>query len=94
MQLENFEKLEEKIRQTVDLINKLRAENQEIITSHRQLEYQISNFQKGTKSSDSEAEKLKQEFARRERDFEKKKKEIKGRLEKLLEKLVSIEAEG
>lgn len=94
MQLENFDKLEEKIRQTVDLINKLRAENQEIITSHRQLEYQISNFQKGTKGSDSEAEKLKQEFARRERDFEKKKKEIKRRLEKLLEKLVPFEAQS
>jgi FtsZ-binding cell division protein ZapB len=92
MQLENFDKLEEKIRQTVDLINKLRAENQEIITSHRQLEYQIGNFQKGTKSSDSQAEKLKQEFARKERDFEKKKREIKRRLEKLLEKLVPFEA--
>ena len=94
MQLENFEKLEEKIRHTVELINKLKTENQEIITSHRQLEYQISNFQRGSKSSDPEAEKLKKEFARRERDFEQKKKEIKGRLEKLLEKLVPFEAGG
>jgi FtsZ-binding cell division protein ZapB len=92
MQLENFEKLEEKIRQTVELINKLKTENQEITTSYRQLEDQIGNLQKGTKSSDSEAEKLKKEFARRERDFETKKKELKDRLEKLLEKLVPFEA--
>ncbi|UCB51773.1 MAG: cell division protein ZapB [Candidatus Zixiibacteriota bacterium] len=94
MQLENFEKLEEKIRQTVELINKLKAENQEITTSYRQLEDQISNFQKGSKSLGSEAEKLKKEFASRERDFEKKKKEIKRRLEKLLERLVPFEAGG
>jgi FtsZ-binding cell division protein ZapB len=94
MQLENFEKLEEKIRQTVELINKLKTENQEITASYRQLEDQISDFQKGTKSSDSEAEKLKKEFARRERDFEKKKKEIKGRLEKLLERLVPFDTGG
>ena len=92
MQLENFEKLEEKIRQTVELINKLKTENQEINASYRQLEDQISDFQKGTKSSDSEAEKLQKEFALRESDFEKKKEEIKGRLERLLEKLVSFEA--
>ena len=76
MELENFEKLEEKIRQTVELINKLKTENQEITASYRQLEDEISDFQKGTKSSDSEAEELKKEFARRERDFEKKKKEL------------------
>ena len=92
MQLENFERLEEKIRQTVELIDKLKTENQEITTSYRQLENQISKFEKGTKGSDSETERLKKESARRERDFEKKKEEIKSRLEKLLEKLVPFEA--
>ncbi|MGB7062453.1 MAG: cell division protein ZapB [Candidatus Zixiibacteriota bacterium] len=91
MQLENFDRLEEKIRRTVELINKLKTENQQITTSYRQLEDQISNFQKGTKSSDSEAERLKKESARRERDFERKKKEIRGRLEKLLERLAPFD---
>ncbi len=91
MQLENFERLEEKIRQTVELISKLKTENQEITTSYRQLEDQISGLQKGTKSSDSETEKLKKELARRERDFEKKKKEVKTRLEKLLERLAPFD---
>ncbi len=91
MQLENFDRLEEKIIQTVELINKLKTENQQITTSYKQLENQISNFQKGTKSSDSEAERLKKESVRRERDFERKKKEIRSRLEKLLERLAPFD---
>ena len=94
MQLENFDRLEEKIRQTVELINKLKTENQEITASCRQLEYQISNFEKGTKSLDVEAEKLRTEFARRERDFKRKREEIKVRLEKLLERLVPFDTGG
>jgi FtsZ-binding cell division protein ZapB len=94
MQLENFDRLEEKIRQTVELINKLKTENQEITASCKQLEDQISRFERGTRSLDVEAEKLKTEFGRRERDFEKKREEIKVRLEKLLERLVPFETGG
>jgi FtsZ-binding cell division protein ZapB len=94
MQLENFERLEERIRQTVELINKLKTENQEITASYKELEGQISSFEKGTKSLDSEAAKLKKEVARRERDFEKKRGEVKRRLEKLLEKLVPFDTGG
>ena len=94
MQLENFERLEEKIRQAVELIDKLRQENQEITSSYRKLEDQINNFEKGTKNLSLEAERLRNELARKEGNFIKKKEEIKRRLEKLLEKLVPFEAEG
>jgi len=94
MQLENFERLEEKIRQAVELIDKLRQENQEISSSYRKLEDQINNFEKGTKNLSLEAERLRNELARKEGNFIKKKEEIKRRLEKLLEKLVPFEAEG
>ncbi len=92
MQLENFERLEEKIRQAVELISKLKSENEEITSSYRMLEDRMNDFEKGTKSLDLEAERLKTELARKERDFIEKKEEIKRRLEKLLEKLVPFEA--
>jgi FtsZ-binding cell division protein ZapB len=94
MELENFEKLEEKIRQTVELIDKLKQENLNITSSFKKLEDQLSSFEKGTKNLNFEAEKLKGELAHKERNFIEKKEEIKRRLKKLLEKLVSLEPEG
>ncbi len=94
MQLENFERLEEKIRQAAELIDKLRQENQEIISSYRKLEDKINNFEKGTKSLSTEAERLRSELDRKERNFIKKREEIKRKLENLLEKLVPFETES
>jgi FtsZ-binding cell division protein ZapB len=92
MQLENFERLEEKIRQAVELIDKLKQENQEITSSCKKLEDQINNFEKERKSLNLEAEKLRMELAHKERDFIEKREMIKRRLEKLLERLVPFEA--
>lgn len=92
MQLENFERLEEKITQLVELIDRLRQENQEISSSYRRLADQVHDIEKGKENLNLEAEKLRDELARRERDFAEKKGEIKRRLEKLLEKLVPLEA--
>lgn len=94
MQLENFERLEEKIRQAVELIDRLKQENQEITSSYRKLEDQMTNFEMGSKGLSTEAERLRSELARKEKNFTKKKEEIKKRLEKLLEKLVPFEAQG
>jgi FtsZ-binding cell division protein ZapB len=94
MQLENFERLEEKIRKAMELIDRLKQENQEITSSYRKLEDQMNNFEKGTESLNLETEKLRSELAYKERNFIKKKEEIKRRLEKLLEKLVPFEAES
>lgn len=94
MQLENFERLEEKIRQAVELINRLKQENQGISSSYKKLEDQINNFEKGTESLNLETEKLRSELTHKERDFIEKREEIKRRLEKLLEKLVPFEAES
>lgn len=94
MQLENFERLEEKIRQAVELIDRLKQENQEITSSYRKLEDQITNFEMGSKGLSTEAERLRSELTRKEKNFIKKKEEIRKRLEKLLEKLVSFEAQG
>jgi FtsZ-binding cell division protein ZapB len=94
MQLENFERLEEKILQAVELIDKLKQENQDISSSHKKLEDQLSGFEKGTESLNLETEKLKSELTHRERDFIEKRAEIKRRLERILEKLAPLESEG
>jgi FtsZ-binding cell division protein ZapB len=94
MHLENFERLEEKILQAVELIDKLKQENQDISSSHKKLEDQLSSFEKGTKSLNLETEKLKSELTNRERDFIEKKAEIKRRLERILEKLSPLESEN
>ena len=91
MQLENFERLEEKIRRAVELIDKLKQENQEITSSYKKLEDQINNFERERESLNLEAEKLRNQFAHKERDFIEKREKIKRRLEKLLEKLVPFE---
>ncbi len=94
MQLENFERLEEKIRQAVELIDKLKQENQEVSSSYRKLEDQINNFEMSTKGLNVETERLRSELNHKERKFIKKREEIKRRLEKILEKLVAFEAES
>ncbi len=94
MELENFDRLEEKIRQAVELIDKLKHENREITSSFRKLEDQISSFEKGTKNLNLETEKLRSELSHKERDFIEKREEVKRRLQKLLEKLVPFESEN
>ena len=92
MELENFEKLEEKIRQAVELIDKLKDENQEITSSFRKLEDQISGFENSGKNLSLEAERLQSELSRKERDFIEKREEVKRRLQKLLDKLAPLDS--
>lgn len=94
MQLQNFERLEEKIVRVVELIDRLKQENQEISSSYRKLTEQVQSIENSTENVNLEAERLRNELAGRERDFAEKKGEIKRRLESLLEKLIPFEAES
>jgi FtsZ-binding cell division protein ZapB len=91
MQLENFEKLEEKITKAIKIIDKLRQENQQISSSYKGLAEQIYQFEEKTKSLSSENERLKKELKEKEGNLKQKQERIKGQLEKLLEKLTFIE---
>ncbi len=91
MQLDNFERLEEKIIQAMDLISHLKQENEEISFSYRKLTEEIHGFETVAKSRATEAELYKHELSSRERDFMKRKEEVKKRLEKLLERLAPLE---
>jgi FtsZ-binding cell division protein ZapB len=94
MQLENFEKLEEKIVQAMEIIDRLKQENQEISSSYRKLTEEMRDFETITKGKRAETERYKHELTAKEKDFVKKKEEIKRRVEKLMEKLVSFADSG
>jgi peptidoglycan hydrolase CwlO-like protein len=91
MQLENFERLEEKITKVIKIIDKLKQENQQISTSYSGLANQIYQFEKKTKNLSLENERLKKELKQREGDFKRKEEKIRRQLEKLLEKLTFVE---
>ena len=50
MQLENFERLEEKIVQAIELIDQLKQENQKISSSYKKLADHLHNFEKSTEN--------------------------------------------
>jgi FtsZ-binding cell division protein ZapB len=91
MQLENFEKLEEKITKVIEVIDKLKQENRQISSSYSGLTSQISQFEEKTRSLGLENEKLKKELEDVQGDFKQKEEKIRKNLEKLLQKLTFIE---
>jgi FtsZ-binding cell division protein ZapB len=91
MQLENFEKLEEKITRAIKIIDRLRQENQQISSSYSGLTNQICQFEEKTKNLSLENERLKKELKEKEGDFKHKEEKIRRQLEKLLEKLTFVE---
>lgn len=91
MQLENFERLEEKITKAIKIIDKLRQENQQISSSYSGLANQICLFEEKTKNLSLENERLKKELKEKEGDFKQKEEKIRRQLEKLLEKLTFVE---
>ena len=90
MQLDKFERLEERIIQAMDLINHLKQENEEISSSYKKLTDEIQSFETVARSSATDAEKYKYELSTKEEDFIQKKEEIKKRVERLLERLVPL----
>jgi FtsZ-binding cell division protein ZapB len=90
MQIDKFERLEERIIQAMDLINHLKQENEEISSSYKKLTDEIQSFETVARSSATDAEKYKYELSNKEKDFIHKKEEIKRRVERLLERLVPL----
>jgi chromosome segregation ATPase len=91
MQLENFERLEEKITKVIKMVEKLKQENQQISSSYGGLTNQISQFEEKTKNLSLENERLKKELKKKEGNFKQKEEKIRRQLEKLLQKLTYIE---
>jgi chromosome segregation ATPase len=91
MQLENFERLEDKITRVIEVIDRLKQENRQISSSYSGLASQISQFEEKTRSLSLENERLQKELKDKEGDFKQKEEKIRKKLEKLLQKLTFIE---
>ncbi len=91
MELEKFNKLEKKITKVVEVIDKLRQENQQISSSYGGLSLQVSRFEEKTKDLSLENEKLRKELKQKEGDFKNRKDKTKRQLEKLLAKLTFLD---
>ncbi len=91
MQLENFERLEEKVTKAIEVIDRLKQENRQISSSYSGLAGQISQFEEKARNLSFENEKLKKELKDKEGDFKQKEEKIRKKLEKLLQKLTFME---
>lgn len=91
MELEKFNKLEKKITKVVEVVDKLRQENQQISSSYGGLALQVSRFEEKTKDLSLENEKLRKELKQKEGDFKNRKDKTKRQLEKLLAKLTFLD---
>jgi len=91
MELENFEKLEEKITKAIEIIDRLKQENQRISSSYGGLANQVHQFEEKTKSLSLENERLKKELKEMEGNLKQKEEKIRRQLEKLLGKLTFVE---
>ncbi len=91
MELEKFNKLEKKITKVVEVIDKLRQENQQISSSYAGLSLQVSRFEEKTKDLSLENEKLRKELKQKEGDFKNRKDKTKRQLERLLAKLTFLD---
>lgn len=90
MQLNKFERLEERIIQAMDLINHLKQENEEISSSYKKLTDEIQSFETVARNSAIDAEKYRHELSTKEKDLIQKKEEIRKRVERLLERLAPL----
>lgn len=91
MQLENFERLEEKITKVIEVVDRLKQENQQISSSYSGLANQVSQFEEKTKNLSLENERLKKELKDKEGNFKRKEEKLRRQLEKLLQKLTFVE---
>lgn len=90
MQLENFEKLTEKITQFIDLLDRLKQENSQISSSFNQLSAKAYELQEKEKTLVVQNGQLKDELKKLEAKYKAKEQEMKKRIEALLQKLNAL----
>ena len=85
--MENFEKLEAKITRIVEVLQKLRQENVQMLASYEGLSNKVFEYEEKTKGLTSQNNQLRAEAktqeAKRNSEQEKMKRKIKGLIEKI-----------
>jgi len=91
MQMENFEKLEERISKILGIVDKLKQENDQISSSYNDLSSKIFEYEKRQKTLLEETNHLKQSMNDQENKFKTKEEKIKKKLESVLGKIQTLE---
>ncbi len=90
MQWESFEKLEQKINQVLEQVDKLREENAQVTNSYNSLSSRLFEIETKNKSLLQENGQLKAQIKQREESIKGKEEKIKRKLDNLLARLPII----
>jgi FtsZ-binding cell division protein ZapB len=91
MQMENFDKLEERINKILGVVDKLKQENDQIVSSYNDLSSKMFEYEKRQKTLLGENEHLKKLMKDQENKFKTKEEKIKKQMESVLGKIKTLE---
>jgi predicted nucleic acid-binding Zn-ribbon protein len=91
MQMENFDKLEERINKILGVVDKLKQENDQIASSYNDLSSKIFEYEKKQKTISEENNHLRKSMNDQESKFKTKEEKIKKKLENVLGKIQTLE---
>ena len=92
MQLEVLEKLEKKIGQALERIDRLREENKQMSSSYNTMSIEVEEVKKISAKLEEENRRLKGKLSKSDQGKDQKELRIKKRIERLVEKLNLLES--
>ena len=92
MQLEVLEKLEKKIGQALERIDRLREENKQMSSSYNTMSIEVEEVKKISAKLEEENRRLKDKLSKSDQGKNQKELRIKKRIERLVEKLNLLES--
>ena len=92
MQLEVLEKLEKKIGQALERIDRLREENKQMSSSYNTMSIEVEEAKKISAKLEEENRRLKDKLSKSDQGKNQKELRIKKRIERLVEKLNLLES--
>jgi peptidoglycan hydrolase CwlO-like protein len=91
MQLESFQKLEQKINQVLELVDRVKEENKQVSSSYGALSAKVFETEQKNKNLEAENSLLKAQIKGKEGSIKNIELNIKRRIENLLSRLEAIE---
>ena len=90
MQWESFEKLEQKIKQVLEQVDKFKEENEQVTNSYNNLSSRFFEVEEKNKSLAKENIQLKAQIKEREESIKSKEEKVKRKIDNLLTRIEGI----
>jgi FtsZ-binding cell division protein ZapB len=90
MQWESFEKLEQKIKQVLEQVDKFKEENEQVTNSYNNLSSKFFEIEEKKKSLVKENIQLKAQIKEREESIKSKEEKVKRKIDSLLTRIEGI----